>query len=447
MRALVVAAFELGRQSFAVASAVAALRGAGAEVDQLDLSLDPLTPEAVRGVDLVAFHLPMHTAARLAVAAAERARELRPGIALCFFGLYAPLNGALLRRRFDAVVLGPEFEAGLAELAELRAGRRSADGGLPRGRRRPLAAPDRRGAPGLDRYAKLRVEGAERLVGAAQASRGCRHRCRHCPEPLLYDGRIRLVPAAVVAADVAQLVEAGAGHVSLCDPDFLNAPRHALAVLEALHRAHPDLTFDVTVRVEHLVRHEHLLGHLRDLGVLIVTTAAESADDQVLALLDKGHTMDEFRQAARACAAAGLTLNPTFMPFSPWTTALSLAALVRLVAELDLVEHVAPVQYTVRLLLPAGSVLAGPAAEVAEVGCFDEELLGFPWRHGDPGIDELHRAATTLVGAAVDAGAPRRQVFRDLAELFGAPLDQAPAARDELTPASSVAQLTEPWFC
>src|SRR6202030_1773912 len=65
--------------------------------------------------------------------------------------------------------------------------------------------PARELLPSLERYARLAVDGEERLVGYVEASHGCVHRCRHCPVPTVYDGRIRVVGAETVLRDIERL--------------------------------------------------------------------------------------------------------------------------------------------------------------------------------------------------------------------------------------------------
>src|SRR5204863_197754 len=106
--------------------------------------------------------------------------------------------------------------------------------------------PDRRGLPPLDRYATLqRSDGTRALVGYTEATRGCRHLCRHCPVVPMYGGQFRIVQPDVVLADIAAQVGAGAKHITFGDPDFLNGPTHARRIVRALHAAHPTITFDV----------------------------------------------------------------------------------------------------------------------------------------------------------------------------------------------------------
>ena len=156
--------------------------------------------------------------------------------------------------------------------------------------------------------------------GYTEASRGCKHRCRHCPIVPVYDGRFRIVPIPIVLEDVRRQVAAGARHITFGDPDFLNGPRHARELVTALAREFPGLTYDVTIKIEHLLAHAELLPVLRDTGCLFVTSAVESIDDRVLAQLEKGHTRRDFEQVVERCRAAGLTLVPTFVAFTPWTT-------------------------------------------------------------------------------------------------------------------------------
>ena len=62
--------------------------------------------------------------------------------------------------------------------------------------------------PAPDRYAHLIRDGIRYPVAATDASIGCAHRCRHCPVPVVYDGRIRITDVDTVLADVAAQVAA-----------------------------------------------------------------------------------------------------------------------------------------------------------------------------------------------------------------------------------------------
>ena len=185
----------------------------------------------------------------------------------------------------------------------------------------PFVTPKRDGLPPLSRYAHLVLPGGgTRTMGFTESSRGCKHLCRHCPVVPVYHGRFRAVPVAVVLEDVAGQVAAGAEHVSFGDPDFFNGPTHALRVVRALHERFPGLTYDATIKIEHLIAHAGLLPELAATGCLFLTSAVESVDDRILDHLDKGHTRADFERAAGLVREAGIALAPTFVPFTPWTT-------------------------------------------------------------------------------------------------------------------------------
>ena len=475
MRVVLLSTYELGRQPFGLASPAAWLRRAGADVTALDLSLQRLDIGAVRAADIVGFYLPMHTATRLAMPVIDAVRALNPAARLCAFGLYAPLNADWLGEHGVAATCGAEFEPDLVRFAGLAIppdARGSAAGTVSAGPSRLAVAklefivPDRTGLPAPARYAELHDGGVRRAAGYTEASRGCRHRCRHCPIVPVYDGQVRLVPADIVIADVRQQVAAGATHISFGDPDFFNAPSHADRVVTALHDEFPALTYDVTIKVEHLLRHEKWLPRLAETGCLFVTTAAESVDDRTLAILDKGHTAADFERAVRLAGDHGLTLAPTFLPFTPWSTTETYVRLLDTIRRLDLVPNVAPIQLAIRLLIPRGSKLLGLPDVDAVVGAFDPGALAYPWTHPDADVDALQREVMDIVGRR--QAASREDVFERVCEAaagmaghggrgggMSAAADaggagSAPGSRAGGTaprPRTAVPFLNEPWYC
>src|SRR5215213_8683813 len=97
MRSLLVSTYEMGRQPFGVASAAAWLSAAGSTVTCVDAAKAPLDDAVLASADLIGFHLPMHTATRLAGPLVAKARAASPAARICAFGLYAPLNEPWLR--------------------------------------------------------------------------------------------------------------------------------------------------------------------------------------------------------------------------------------------------------------------------------------------------------------------------------------------------------------
>ena len=222
----------MGRQPFGLASPAAWLSEAGADVRCLDLTREKLQDDAFQAADVVGFFLPMHTATRLALPVIDRVRAINPRARVIAYGLYAPLNATLLRERGVTDVLGGEFEA---ELVERALSDDRSVGPQPRVAatvpRLQFKVPSREGLPPLTRYATLLLNGERRTVGYTEASRGCKHRCRHCPIVPVYDGRFRIIPPEIVMADVRAQVGSGARHITFGDPDFFNGIRHAEAVM------------------------------------------------------------------------------------------------------------------------------------------------------------------------------------------------------------------------
>jgi radical SAM superfamily enzyme YgiQ (UPF0313 family) len=425
--------YDLGRQPFGLASPAAWLRQNGHDVQAIDLSRQPLSKEAVSAAGLIAFYLPMHTATRLAMPVIDRVRLMNPSAVIAAYGLYAPLNADLLRQHGVAIVLGPEAEQQLVEIAS--GATPALQTTLPR---LNFIQPDRSGLPTLDRYAALQMpDGSSRIVGATDATRGCKHRCRHCPIVPVYDGQFRAVPVDVVIADIRVQVEHGASHISFGDPDFFNGPTHARRIVEALHAEFPGVTYDAIIKVEHLLTHQQLLPLLTSTGCLFITSAVESVDDDVLAKLEKGHTRADFVRAARLCRDAGVTLVPTFVAFTPWTTLDGYIDLLRVVADLELVANVAPVQWGIRLLVTWESRLLELADIQEVIGAFDAKTLTFPWAHRDPRVDLLQQQVMALAG--VRATRSREEIFATVCEL---------AQVNVILPSrSAIPYMNEPWYC
>src|ERR1700719_1786618 len=342
MKIVLISTYELGRQPFGLVSPAAWLRGRGHAVTCFDLTRQGLDSGAVRAAELIAIYLPMHTATRLACKLIPSLRAQNPGAHVCCYGLYAPMNAEYLRSLGVRTILGGEFEGGLVRLAERLGAEERNDKIFPQGlklsdpeksekpqgsegsdpsrlrvnlryrggdalKRTPTTfaqtqpepivslerlrfeVPDRAGLAPIAKYAHLVLPGGGyRVVGSTEASRGCKHLCRHCPIVPVYNGVFRIVERDVVLADVRQQVAAGAQHISFGDPDFFNGIRHAMELVEAFHSEFPSVTYDVTIKIEHLRKQERHLARLRDTGCLFVISAVESVDDGILERLDKG---------------------------------------------------------------------------------------------------------------------------------------------------------------
>jgi radical SAM superfamily enzyme YgiQ (UPF0313 family) len=508
MKIVLISTYELGRQPFGLVSPAAWLRKRGHEVACFDLTRQGLDSGAVGAAELIAIYLPMHTATRLACKLIPSLRAQNSAAHICCYGLYAPMNAEYLRSLGVGTILGGEFEGGLVRLAErlgaggitgkskifaqgLKAAAADAESSMSEPfeaqdelklrppnaticeppadgdalKRTPTTfvatqtepiislerlrfeVPDRAGLASISKYAHLVLPGGGyRVVGSTEASRGCKHLCRHCPIVPVYNGVFRIVERGVVLADVRQQVAAGAQHISFGDPDFFNGIRHAMELVEAFHSEFPSVTYDVTIKIEHLREQEQHLARLRDTGCLFVISAVESVDDGILGRLDKGHTREDFLYVARKFRELGMTLHPTFVPFTPWTTMDGYLDLLRVLATEELIENVAPIQLGIRLLIPEGSRLLELEEVARGVGAFDAESLVYPWRNTDARVDALSESVQ-----AIAAGADRKKESRGVA--FGRIWEAAHLAAGIDAPALRVAEgrgvpfLSEPWYC
>jgi len=488
MKIVLISTYELGRQPFGLVSPAAWLRKRGHEVTCLDLTRQSLDQGAIGAAQLIAIYLPMHTATRLAAKLIPQLREQNPSAHLCCYGLYAPMNAAYLRSMGVSAILGGEFEGGLVQLAE-RLGSSSELGhiaGVVGGRfsgsqpapafeprleattsettfsdlaipqpeplisleRLAFELPDRTGMPPLPQYAHLVIPGeGYRVVGSTEASRGCKHLCRHCPIVPVYNGVFRVVGREVVLEDIRQQVAAGAQHISFGDPDFFNGIRYAMDLVEAFHRELPQISYDVTIKIEHLRKYEEHVPRLLDTGCLFVITAVESVDDRILERLDKGHSREDFLYVARRFRDLGMTLHPTFVPFTPWTTIEGYLDLLQVIQAEGLTENVAPIQLGIRLLIPRGSRLLELNEVQSIVGSFDAESLVYPWRNEDVRLDMLSHAVQTIASDADRKKQSRSAAFTRIWEAaHAAAARPAPWLRVK-TPPRPVPFLSEPWYC
>jgi radical SAM superfamily enzyme YgiQ (UPF0313 family) len=460
MNVLLISTYELGRQPFGIASPAAWLRREGVDVRCLDLAIERLDPDVIEAADVVCFYVPMHTATRIALRLASRVTEINPAAHLCFYGLYASVNEVLFRSIGAGTVLGGEFEEGLVSMVR----RLSSKAGEPQKRdqvepvislaRQRFVAPDRTGLPPLGRYAYMTLpDGTRRTTGYSEASRGCKHLCRHCPVVPVYGGNFRIVPRDVVLADIEQQVSAGAQHITFGDPDFFNGPGHALKLVAELHRRWPALTYDVTIKIEHLLKHSSSLPVLRETGCVLVTSAVEAVDEHILVILEKRHTRDEFRQVVQHCRDVGLAVNPTFVTFTPWTSLEGYLDLLSVISDLDLVDNISPIQYGIRLLIPNGSRLLELPETRAVIQPFDPLALVYPWNHPDPAVDRLHQAVLKIVQDGHMENASRREIFlrvwqaaAEMILLQGGSGRPAPGLNNGYR-LPAVPYLSEPWYC
>ena len=481
---LLISCYELGHQPIGLASPLGFLERAGYTPDVMDIAVETLDMEKAARAEVVGISVPMHTALRLGVHVATRIRKINPTCHICFYGLYASLNAEYLLQYHADSVIGGEYETPMVELVNsltdgvyieipgvLRREDIASIQNTPQSKpllrpshnkisvykpsndlpSEPLAVPSRKRLPPLDRYAHLEQDGIAHLAGYVEASRGCKHLCFHCPIPPVYEGRFSVVPKEVVLEDIRAQVDAGAVHITFGDPDFLNGPKHALRIAQSMHEAFPNLTFDCTTKIEHLLKHASSLPELRDYGCIFIVSAVESLNDTVLSNLQKGHTCADTFAVIDLLREVGIALRPSFVPFTPWESLDSYLYLLDCVQNRGLIDHIDPVQYTIRLLVPPGSSLLAQPAIQPYLGALDQESFTHLWTHPDPRMDELHKGVTVAVESGSQIGEDAFVTFHRVRNLAYAAMGREESAialpMDFEPDRRRPPRLTEDWFC
>ena len=456
---LLISCYELGHQPFHLASLCAMLQQAGYAPATVDTAVETLTEVAISRARLVAISVPMHTALRLGQQVALRVRSINPSASICFYGLYALLNADyLLLGTIDAAI-GGEYEGPfLNYVAAVEQGKTESIAGVttrqsksgPWIKRTSFVAPVRLDLPSPDHYARLETNGVASLAGYTETTRGCKHTCLHCPITPIYHGRFFAVPVEIVLADIRTQVRQGVGHITFGDPDFFNGPGHAMRITRALHQEFPGITFDATIKIEHLLKHRHLLPELKSLGCAFIVSAVESLNDNVLRHLDKGHTSADVAEAIELMAQMGIPLRPSLMPFSPWETLESYITLLNFFEERRLIEQIDPVHFSIRLLVPPGSALLDTVDSPQWLGELDSAAFTYRWRHSDSRMDALYEKVAALVERAERAKASPIETFFHIKAMAlaisGKDVDVVEAVQEYGSP-RVLPHLTESWFC
>ena len=420
VKIVLISTYELGRQPFGLASPAAWLRGCGHAVTCLDLSREPLNQQAVREARLIAFYVPMHTATRLTLELLESVHRLQPKAHLCAYGLYASLSAESFRAHGVNSLLGGEFEQSLMDLAEhlepLSASPQihPLDTSVSLARRvsKSRTAKDCRRCGS---YAHLVLpNGEHRTVGYTEASRGCKHLCRHCPIVPVYNGVFRIVDREVVLADIRQQVAAGAQHITFGDPDFFNGVGHAIPLVQALHREFPALTYDVTIKVEHLLQNSRIAAGRCGKRDACSSFPRSSLWTTASCRNCRRATRARISFVSSKNAVGRYHSNRRLFHLPPGRHSENYLDLFENLRRLHLIEAVAPIQLAIRLLIPSGSLLLNYPEVREMVGPFDSGALVYPWKNPHPGVDRLAEEIHEIVAASEKMKRSRTATFEQL---------------------------------
>ncbi|MCL4553087.1 MAG: radical SAM protein [Candidatus Marsarchaeota archaeon] len=445
VRVLAISTYELGHQPLVLARLASIFKSSGIDYELCDNSVErrSFTSEEdfLLGNRLPPTHIvisvPMHTATRLGNEIADRAREsLGTSVEIIALGVYSKVALAS-SDSFDLAISSDDRDTVLRALG--------IDPGQASQRPAAAALPDRSTLPGLQSYAHLIADGEKQLVGYVETTVGCAHMCRHCPIPVVFHGRFKAIPSKVVLSQIDQLYQEGARHITFGDPDFLNGPTHSLKVTRAMHEAHPDVTFDATVKVEHVLEHRDIWGELNKLGLRFIVSAFEHTSDHILAKLGKGHTRADIIEALDIMHENGIEVRPSFMPFTPWTDRDGLIDLVEFLFDHDLLESVDPVQLSIRLLVPLESLVLTETE--TEFGEWDPELLSFEWHSSDPQIDELQLEWASVAEDSQAGRLNATAAFKLMRETMYRRFDMPMPKRVTPPSCGNKPRLSESWFC
>ena len=457
---LLLSCYELGHQPLSLAGPIGVLREAGFGPRAVDLAVEELDDPTILAARLIVISVPMHTALRLGSRVLSRIRDLGSTAHVAFFGLYAELNAEYLLGAGASSVIGGEYEIPLRELARrIHAGLPVEAGAVPGVRvdHRPAAAieerpvfpaPARDALPALRSYAGFERDGVIISAGYVEATRGCHHTCTHCPITPVYGGSLVVVPRDTVFADIATQIEAGARHITFGDPDFFNGPAHSLRIARMMHERWPNVSFDATIKIEHLLEHRRRLPELAELGCAFVVSAVESLNGEALRRMKKGHSAADVEEAIGLLDAVGIPMRPSLLPFSPWETLESYLELLRFMATLGMQANIDPVHYGIRLLIPPGSAVLDDPDTASWIGPLDPEAFSYTWVHPDPRMQRLAHE----VSAAAERGAremePAEETFVTIwaAAHAAAGEDPPPVPKARVT-RPKPPRLTETWFC
>ena len=438
---LLISCYELGHRPMGLTRPLSALEATGFSPDTIDIAVEPLDAEKVKHARFIGISVPMHTALRLGVHLLQRIREINPNVSICMYGLYAELNADyLLSHGVDFCISGDASIQLVGLMQSIVEEKQTEAQGL-----RPKIVKNGK-LPTLENYAQFEDNGEVRTVGYTETTHGCKHLCTHCPIPPIYNGKFFPVQRETVLEEIQKQVAEGATHITFGDPDFLNGPMHGLRILRAMHETFPNLTFDFTTKIEHILKHRKHFPEFAKLGCRFIISAVESLSEIVLTILEKHHTRADVETAIEIVHSTGIALRPTWVPFTPWTTLDDYLEILEFVNTHRLIYHVDPVQYAVRLLIPPGSYLLNrPETKVLSL-TLNETAFSYIWAHPDPRMDELHKTVNTLVEndarADVDALKTFYRIWELAADIRGYAMPIQKKAANLPAP-----RLTEAWFC
>ncbi len=428
MKILLTSFYDLGKQPKIIAEIVDKYSTSQVEFDCIDFSVD--NPELnLHEYDALGIYAPMHTATVLSI---EYLKDKKLPKKVFTFGLY----GSVLE----------DFNSSIKHINNIEDGELDSFLGISKNLEFSLKnnIPNRNIFPDISNYAHL-VDGRNNLIaGSVETTYGCKHSCTHCPIPITFNGSFKTFSIEKIVNDVSNQVDSGAQHISFNDPDFLNGPVHALKVLEALNSKFPSITYDATIKVEHIIKYQKYFMQLSSLNMIFVISAFETTNDEVLTLLDKKHTNEDLSTAIELSQKANIDIRPTWMPFSPLANLQDLPNIIKLIESYKLRETVDPIQLTIKLLVPKHSLILDKTAIKKYIGEYDKNSLSYKWAYKHNEVEKLQQLLFESLSNNSDLDDHHQ--YLDMVNIIEEFSDTKLLNTSEYN-FKNVPKLSETWFC
>ena len=381
MKILLLSFYDLGKQPKIISELYKKLDNGSNQIDIVDYSIEEKNL-TLDNYDVLGIYASMHTAS---VLAEQYLRDRKLPNKLFVFGLYANVFSEMFSN-FQSIHSFDSDE--LASLLEVQ---------LNPNYSFKHSVPDRTILPSITDYSHI-VDGSNNLIaGSVETTYGCKHECTHCPVPIEFKGMFKTFGTEKIITDVTNQVEEGAKHISFNDPDFFNGPKHALKILQLLNEKHPSITYDSTIKVEHILKYPDYFQELKNLNMLFVISAFETTNDHVLNILQKNHSFNDLNKAVELSLENKIDIRPTWMPFSPWTEQNDLISIIKLIENYKLRETVDPIQLTIKLLVPKNSLILKRPEMKEYLLDYDPSSFSYAWKYKFPNIDNIQNELFTYV--------------------------------------------------
>ena len=381
MKILLLSFYDLGKQPKIISELHKKLDNGSNQIDVVDYSIEEKNL-TLDNYDVLGIYASMHTAS---VLAEQYLRDRKLPNKLFVFGLYANVFSEMFSNfqsihSFDSDELESLLEVQLNPNYSFK-----------------HSVPDRTILPSITDYSHI-VDGSNNLIaGSVETTYGCKHECTHCPVPIEFKGMFKTFGTEKIITDVTNQVEEGAKHISFNDPDFFNGPKHALKILQLLNEKHPSITYDSTIKVEHILKYPDYFQELKNLNMLFVISAFETTNDHVLNILQKNHSFNDLNKAVELSLENNIDIRPTWMPFSPWTEQNDLISIIKLIENYKLRETVDPIQLTIKLLVPKNSLILKRPEMKEYLLDYDPASFSYAWQYKFPNIDNIQNELFTYV--------------------------------------------------